>query len=270
MSEYIVKVKYKKFGNYDECITTMKDLKNGDLIIGESDLGLELGMVISDPIENYSKEKINKVIKPATKDELACLKEYSKEDLKILSIAQEEADRLKLQMDFFRVEHSLDNEKIRLSYTSTQPKVDFRQLLPILKSRLRKDLRLNQVNAREKAKNTGGIGPCGRILCCTSFLNKFEAISLNDAKNQQLPLNAQKLSGSCGKLMCCLLFENDTYTREAKDFPKLNSMIYYDDVQYKVIGFNIVSRTLKLSNKDGIITVKLEELGKMHNNEKNK
>ena len=106
----------------------------------------------------------------------------------------------------------------------------------------------------------GGIGICGLKLCCTTFLNEFDGISITMAKNQMLALNIPKLSGQCGKLMCCLKFENDTYSEMQKDLPRIGSKIKYEGQVYKLTSMNVITKILRLENRDGIVNVNYDDV----------
>jgi cell fate regulator YaaT (PSP1 superfamily) len=121
-------------------------------------------------------------------------------------------------MRLISCEYTLDKAKVLFSYIADD-RVDFRELLKVLASRLHTRIELRQIGARDKAKAIGGLGVCGLPLCCSTFLNEFDGISITRAKNQMLAINIPKLSGQCGKLVCCLKFEDDAYTDLRKEFP---------------------------------------------------
>ncbi len=264
VKKYLVQVKYSKLEKPTLFATDIDDLKIGDQVLINTERGEEMGIVASEShnIESFtSKVDVSTIIARPTKTEIHIFQDNLKRAKEALKIAQAEADNLKLGMNFLDAEYILDASKLTLIYTA-EGRVDFRELLKLLAQKLHTRIEFHQIGARDKAKATGGIGPCGRALCCLSFLKNFDGISINRAKNQQLPLNNAKLSGSCGKLMCCLLFEDETYTREAKDYPAIGSTIKKDKETYKVLGFNIVSKTIKCEGKDGIVFLKLSEIKK--------
>ena len=136
---------------------------------------------------------------------------------------------------------------------------DFRELLKVLASKLHTRIELRQIGARDKAKMVGGIGICGLPLCCSTFLNEFDGISINRAKNQMLAINIPKLSGQCGKLVCCLKYEDDAYLEERKNFPDLGSKVFIDKIEYTVTNLNIISKTIKVENADDVKFLSLED-----------
>lgn len=261
---YIVQVKYSRLARPTLFASDIEDLKINDYVLIETDRGEEIGKVVTNPVNMESFKSTNDIphiIARPSETELQVYEENIERAKKSLQIAEQEAAKLNLQMNFIDAEYVLDRSSITLIYTS-EGRVDFRELLKVLSTRLHTRINFHQIGVRDKAKATGGIGPCGRELCCLSFLKNFDGISIARARNQQLALNNQKLSGSCGKLMCCLLFEDDTYTQEAKDFPPIGSTIKKDKVTYKVLGFNIVSRMIKCEGPDGISFIPLKDINK--------
>ena len=125
-------------------------------------------------------------------------------------------------------------------------------------------IELRQVGVRDKAKEIGGIGPCGRILCCATFLNDFNSVSINMAKNQNISLNPTKINGICGRLLCCLKYEDDTYTELKKDYPSIGTRIKIGDVEGKVVSHNVLNKKITLEKNDKT-QVEVE-----YNNESNK
>ena len=162
--------------------------------------------------------------------------------------------------------YTLDKCKVLFTYVSEE-RVDFRELLKELSNELKCRIELKQIGPRDRSKAIGGIGICGLPLCCKSFLNEFEGISINMAKNQFLALNIQKLSGQCAKLLCCLKYEDEQYSELKKDAPKYGFKFEHDGVAYKITGVNLLSKTLKIESIDKevikVITFKeFEEMSK--------
>jgi len=262
VKKYLVQVKYSKYEKPSIFATDIEDLKIGDNVLVNTERGEEMGTVFSKPtnIESFSsKIETSNIIGRPTETETHIYNDNLKRAKDAIRIASEEANKLKLNMNFLSAEYILDGSKVTLTYTS-DGRVDFRELLKILPQKLHTRIDFHQIGARDKARITGGIGPCGREMCCLSFLKSFDGISINRAKNQQLTLNNAKLSGSCGKLMCCLLFEDDTYTRENKEFPLIGSTFSKDNKTYKVLGFNIVSKVVKCEGPDGLTFIPLKEI----------
>ena len=179
-------------------------------------------------------------------------------------------------MHLISCEYTLDKSKVVFSYVADE-RVDFRELLKVLASRLHTRIELRQIGARDKAKMVGGIGLCGLPLCCSTFLNEFDGISINRAKNQMLAINIPKLSGQCGKLMCCLKYEDDAYTDLRKYYPEIGTKVFIDKVEYEVTSINVISRMVKIDNQEDTKFLPLDEFKKQthwryknpNNNEKN-
>ena len=186
-----------------------------------------------------------------------------------MEICQNEVKKLNLDMNLISCEYTLDKSKVLFSYLADD-RVDFRELLKVLASKLHTRIELRQIGPRDKAKMIGGLGVCGLPLCCSTFLSEFDGISINRAKNQMLAINIPKLSGQCGKLICCLKYEDDAYTEERKKFPDLGSKYFIDKVEYTVTGVNILSRVVKVESEDDIKFLPLEDFDKQTNFSKRK
>lgn len=247
------------FGVTDETIFAL-----GDKVIVETMRGLELGEIAIEPIdiERYDSELGLKPILRRASDVDVKIYESNKKDAAIaFEIAKTEAERLGLDMNFISCEYTLNKTKVLFSYIADE-RVDFRELLKSLASKLHTRIELRQIGSRDKAKMIGGIGVCGLPLCCSTFLNEFDGISINRAKNQMLAINIPKLSGHCGKLICCLKYEDDVYSEERKYFPELGTKLWLDKVEYTVTGVNIISRVVKIENEDDVKFIPLNELKK--------
>ncbi len=268
--KYYVAIKFNKTGKGYYFGTDEDNLKVGDKVVAESVRGMQVGEVISSPIstkEYKSELALKPITRIANEDDLLIYEENKKRSVEALKIALREINNLNLEMRPIEAEYSLDGSKITITYVSDE-RVDFRELLKILAPKFRCRIDLRQIGPRDKAKMIGGIGVCGLPLCCKSFLSSSEGISINRAKNQMLSLNIPKLSGHCGKLICCLLYEDETYSELKKDFPKIGDIFKKDDINYKVSGVNLISRTVKLENEDGINIVSLKDLKEQYNGKK--
>lgn len=237
------------------------DIKKGDKIIVESVRGIELGTAVTDPIsisDYHSELGLKPVKRKATESDIKIWENNLKEARFALEICKKEVDLLKLDMNLLLCEYTLDRSKIIFSYVADE-RVDFRELLKVLASKLRARIELRQIGSRDKAKMVGGIGMCGLPLCCSTFLNEFDGISINRAKNQMLAINIPKLSGHCGKLLCCLKYEDDTYTELKSHYPEIGKRVFIDKVQYVVTSINVISGTVKLDSEEDVKVLSLEE-----------
>lgn len=236
------------------------ELEKNDYVICETTRGIEFGQVV-----NFTSKLINvddtypKIIKKANQQDLMVHQNNILKAKEASEITQKKAANLNLEMQVLTSEYMFDRTKIIIYYISDN-RVDFRDLLKELASDLHCRIELRQIGARDKAKMIGGIGVCGLKLCCSTFLNEFDGISITMAKNQMLALNIPKLSGQCGKLMCCLKYENDAYTELQKDLPRIGSKVRYNGQIYKITSMNVITKTLRLENKDGIVNVLYDEI----------
>ena len=269
--KYYVGIKFTPTGKAYYFGYDNNNLKIGDKVVAESIRGLQVGEVVTQPVE-INKYKSELELKPlarlANKDDLLMHEENKRRNVEALKIANKEITNLKLEMRPIEAEYSLDGTKITITYVADE-RVDFRELLKILASKFHCRIDLRQIGSRDKAKMIGGIGICGLPLCCKTFLNNMEGISINRAKNQMLALNIPKLSGHCGKLICCLLYEDDAYSELKKDFPHIGDIFKKDDNEFKVTAINILSRTVKIENEEEILFVPLKELKEQYKGKRN-
>ena len=248
------------------------DLKLDDKVVVETIRGVELGTIAIEPIsiDKYSNGLLLKpVLRKATDTDIKLAEINQKDALFALDICETEVKKLGLDMNLISCEYTLDKSKVLFSYLADD-RVDFRELLKVLASKLHTRIELRQIGSRDKAKMIGGLGSCGLPLCCSTFLNEFDGISINRAKNQMLAINIPKLSGQCGKLICCLKYEDDAYTEERKKYPELGSRFFIDKVEYTVTGVNILSSVVKIENEDDVKFLPLEDFAKQTHFKKRK
>ena len=247
------------------------ELNIGDKVVVETARGTELGEIAVQPIE-MSKYRSSLGLKPVIRlatDTDIRLHENNINDAKAaLKICEAEVANLKLDMHLISCEYTLDKAKVIFSYVADD-RVDFRELLKVLAYKLHTRIELRQVGPRDKAKMVGGLGMCGLPLCCSTFLNEFDGISINRAKNQMLAINIPKLSGHCGKLMCCLKYEDDAYTDLKKDYPEIGREVFIDKIRHKVGSINVISGTVRLDNDEGFVFLSLDDFNKQFNQARN-
>lgn len=215
-------------------VDTARGLEYGRVVIGqrqvpEEDVVLPLKKVIR--IADDNDGKIVEGNRAAAKD--------------AFGICMEKIKDHGLKMKLVDVEYTFDRNKI-IFYFTAEGRVDFRELVKDLASVFRTRIELRQIGVRDEAKLLGGIGPCGRILCCTSFLGDFEPVSIKMAKDQNLSLNPTKISGLCGRLMCCLKYEHDNYESGKIELPKVGRHVITSLGQGKVVGLNVEHKTVKV------------------------
>jgi cell fate regulator YaaT (PSP1 superfamily) len=237
-------------------------------VLVDTPKGLEIGEIKSKPksMDEFPKQfHLDPIVNLA--DEHAIQQSQKNElDAKQAFIqAKEVIASLHLKMDLFRAEYTFDRSKLYLLFMAEE-RVDFRDLVKQLASLFHTRIDLRQVGARDRAKLMGAIGVCGLPLCCTTFLNEFDNISMTRAKNQMLALNIPKLTGHCGKLLCCLKYEDDAYTELKATLPKVGDHYVVQSVRYRVSSINVLSRIIKLQSPDrDLLFLHVDELKKSGN-----
>ena len=252
-----------KFESTNKAYTFKSDdtsLKDGDPVVVETQRGVELGRIHGDFFSSSNVDKeVNEIIRKANNEDLIDYEDNKEIAKEAMQVAQEESDKLHLDMKYVASEYTLNREKITLSYLADD-RVDFRELLKVLASIFCCRIELRQIGPREKAKMVSGIGQCGRRICCSNNINIQGKITINMAKNQGLALNTQKFSGQCGNLLCCLKYEDDLYTEAKKYLPSLNSTVVFENESYILASLNIITKTCKLQNENRVIFISLEDL----------
>ncbi len=234
----------------------------GEWVVVPCELCSEVGQVAGLPIriEIPARCDIPKIERLATTREIEHYYQNIESEKNARRVCQERIEALGLQMKLVRVESLFDGSKI-IFYYSADGRVDFRKLVKDLVRALRTRVEMCQIGIRHEAKMTGGIGSCGRVLCCTSFLKSFDPVSIKMAKVQNLPLNPSKISGFCGRLLCCLTFEYETYREYAKTLPSMGNVCDSPSGEGKVIRRNILKKTVSLATEqNGVVEFSNEEL----------
>ena len=265
---YLVKVNFFNSNKHYNFSSEIDDLQIGDKVVVETIKGVEIATVCSRqiPIEEYNGTiELKPIVRRATGQDLLAFDNNIQKSAGAAKIFILESQKLNLDMKLLTTEYTLDSTKVVFTYAAAD-RVDFRELLKVLSSKLKVRIELKQIAPRDRAQLVGGLGPCGLPLCCATFLGEFDGISLNRAKNQLLSINIPKLSGQCGKLMCCLKYEDDYYTEQKKLFPDLNTKIVYNGIEYKITSYNVLSKNVKLEAEDSIVTITLDEVNKILHN----
>lgn len=202
-------------------------IEKGDFAIVETVRGVEFGEVVipvSDVDESEIVAPLKKVMRKATDEDKKQMENNKKKEKEAFSICLEKIQKHGLDMKLIDVEYTFDGNKI-LFYFTSNGRVDFRELVKDLASVFRTRIELRQIGVRDEAKMIGGLGICGRSLCCASCLGDFQPVSIKMAKEQNLSLNPTKISGTCGRLMCCLKYEQSTYEELIKITPKVGALV---------------------------------------------
>ena len=223
------------------------EVKTGDNVIVETARGVEFGTAAGD-IKFVDDSEVVQPLKPliriADEDDKKAHEESVKKHDEAMRICEEKIARRGLEMKLIDVEYTFDNSKV-IFYFTADGRVDFRELVKDLASAFRMRIELRQIGVRDETKMMGGIGPCGRELCCHNWLDDFETVSIKMAKVQNLSLNPTKISGICGRLMCCLQFENDTYIELKKGMPEIGEYVITPDGKAIVDDINIFKNRVK-------------------------
>ena len=268
----VIGVRFKKAGKIYFFDPGQFQPQKGDHVIVETARGLEYGEVIEGIREIPEDEIVSplkSVIRVATEEDQKQYEENLKKKAKAMELCQEKVDKHKLEMKLIDVEYTFDKTKI-IFYFTADGRVDFRELVKDLASIFKMRIELRQIGVRDEAKMLGGIGTCGRSLCCHSWLPDFEPVSIKMAKVQNLSLNPAKISGICGRLMCCLKYENDVYAQMKKNLPDVGDRVRVHGAQAIVVESNILEGKVTvrfLSSESGqdragedLITVKKKEI----------
>lgn len=267
MQVTVVGIKFKDTGKIYYFDPKGIFLKVGDGAIVETARGEEFGWVgskVKQVDESSIVSPLKSVIRKATEKDIKKHESNIEKAKTALKVTQELVDKYKLDMQLVETEYIFDGSKVIISFTSDN-RVDFRELVKELASKLKTRIELRQIGIRDKSKTVGGIGICGRECCCNLYLNDFEKVSIKMAKTQNLSLNPTKISGLCGRLMCCLEYENPYYQEVTGKMPKLNSEVTTPDGKGQVIYTNVLKQTVsvKLDKGEGSFAVKdykLEEI----------
>lgn len=217
-------------------------------VIVETARGIEFGYVVISNTEVSEEEIITplkSVIRVATEEDKEHHKENAKKEEEAFGICLQKIKNHNLEMKLIDVEYTFDNNKV-LFYFTADGRVDFRELVKDLASVFRTRIELRQIGVRDEAKMMGGLGVCGRILCCHSFLGDFQPVSIKMAKEQGLSLNPTKISGACGRLMCCLKYEQEAYEEITKRVPKEGAIVDTPDGQGVIISTSLLKELVKV------------------------
>ena len=248
----IVGVRFKKIGKIYFFDPRNLKVKKGDEVIVDTVQGQELGTVM---IANRKVEDdkivapLKKVLRIADKKDIMHYKECKKIEKEAFKVCVKKIKEHKLEMNLIDVECKFDNSKI-LFYFTADERIDFRELVKDLAAIYKTRIELRQIGVRDQIKRIGGNGVCGRELCCCSFLNDFETVSIKMAKEQNLSLNQYKISGACGRLMCCLKYESDVYEEKLKHLPKVGAIVSTEEGEGKVESIETLKEQVRVKIKE--------------------
>ena len=244
----VIRVRFKRASKLYDFDPAGLDLHNGMHVVTETARGVELGECMSGIIE-VPDEHISAPLKPilriATEQDMLIQKRNEEYEKEAFDIAIERIAEHKLEMKLVDVEYAFDHSKI-IFYFTANGRVDFRMLVKNLASIFKTRIELRQIGVRDEAKMLGGIGPCGRPICCRTFLGDFTPVSIKMAKEQSLSLNPTKISGLCDRLMCCLKYEQDQYEATRKRMPRVGREIITPDGVGTINAINVLEETVRV------------------------
>ena len=247
----VIGVRFKKAGKvyyFDPCEVWPRP---GDSVVVETARGVEFGEVVTGAREVADEQivaPLKKVVRIATEEDIRRAEYNEKREEEAFRVCQEKVAKHKLEMKLVSVEYTFDNSKI-IFYFTANGRVDFRELVKDLAGVFKMRIELRQIGVRDEAKMLGGLGSCGRPICCGTFLGDFQPVSIKMAKEQNLSLNPTKISGLCGRLMCCLKYEQDCYSQTLKKLPKVGKDIVTPDGVGVLAEINAIRERVKVRIK---------------------
>ena len=228
------------------------NVKLNDYVIVETERGLQFGQAVTD-VTDMTEENVflplKDVIRVATKDDMRVNDKNIIEAEKALEYAKKLVETSNLDMKLYEASYTFDRKKLIFKFIADE-RVDFRELAKLLAAKYKTRIELRQIGVRDKAKEIGGLGPCGRPLCCSEFLTNFNSVSINMAKNQGIALNPTKINGSCGRLLCCLGYEDNVYSEYKKSLPKIGELVMVDGKTGRVYELNVLKKSYKYKTED--------------------
>lgn len=247
----VVGVRFKEAGKVYNFDPIGLDFELGEKVVVETARGIECGEVAAEPADVPESEivkPLKKIIRKATKEDIAKLEENKKKEAEALEICEKKIEKHGLGMKLVDVEYTLDGSKI-LFYFTADGRVDFRELVKDLAGVFHTRIELRQIGVRDEAKMLGGLGICGRPFCCSTYIDDLQSVSISIkmAKEQGLSLNPTKISGTCGRLMCCLKYEQESYEHLLRVTPKVGALVNTREGKGVVSDVNLLTGMLKVT-----------------------
>jgi cell fate regulator YaaT (PSP1 superfamily) len=249
------KVQFRPAEQIWSASTRLQELHKDEMVMVQTEHGLEPARVLTIiplwPAPQQPTEAASlTIVRRATRDEAAKHEKLGEMEHNAFRLCSELIGKLNLPMSLVKVERFFNGGKI-IFYFTAENRVDFRELVKNLVQEFRTRVEMRQIGVRHETKMLGGLGCCGRELCCSSFIQNFESVSIKMAKEQNLPLNPAKISGACNRLLCCLNYEYKTYKSIRKNMPKVGKKITLDDRQYKVRQHNVLKESIVVTDEEG-------------------
>lgn len=248
----IIGVRFKRPGKVYFFDAGNIDVNVKDKVIVETAMGQEIGEVIinnKNLANNNIKTSLKPIVRVATGKDLKHLQENKEKEKEAFKICEEKIKSHNLNMSLVDVAYTFDNAKL-LFYFTADSRIDFRELVKDLASIFKTRIELRQIGVRDQVRRIGGNGVCGRELCCCTFLNNFDTVSIKMAKEQNIALNPAKISGNCGRLMCCLKYEQEAYEKKLNKLPKVGAIVKTEDGEGTVDNVEILKEIVRVKIKD--------------------
>ena len=227
----------------------------GQYVIVETSRGVEAGRVViasKKLAERELSDPLKPVLRLANEDELRMMLSFKSKEKEALVQCAQQVQQHNLPMKLVETEYTFDGSRLTFYFTADE-RVDFRALVRDLAATFRTRIELRQIGARDQAKLQGGVGMCGKTLCCSSWISDFGVVSIKMAKEQDLPLNPSKISGVCGRLLCCLAYENDNYVQAKQSMPQVGTLLDTPGGQGKVVSINVPKESVEVLLESGVI-----------------
>lgn len=258
----IVGIRFRPAGRIYYFDPQEQSFTTGQYVIVETVRGTEAGRVViaSKKIaEGDLSDPLKPVLRLATEDELRTMLSFKSKEKDALLRCHERIQQHHLPMKLVEAEYTFDGSRLTFYFTADE-RVDFRALVRDLAATFRTRIELRQIGARDQAKLQGGVGPCGKTLCCSSWITDFGVVSIKMAKEQGLPLNPSKISGVCGRLLCCLSYENDNYIQAKQLMPQIGAILTTPSGPGKVVAINVPKNSVEVMLESGVtIQIPVEE-----------
>ncbi len=239
------------------------DIKIGDTVIVETEKGFQYAKIVTSVKEMAPDDLIfplKQIIRITTKEDDLQYSKNITDASEAVEYAKKIADSLKLNMNIIDANYTFDRNQLLFNFLADD-RVDFRELAKKLAQQFKTRIELRQIGVRDKAREVSGLGPCGRILCCSTFLTEFNSVSINMAKNQYISLNPIKINGVCGRLLCCLKYEDEVYTDLKKGLPSIGNIISTKDGKGKIVSINLFKKIITVDMKEnGFVDYNFDEV----------
>jgi len=260
----IVAVSLQQTGHLYNFLAGDRPLRRGERVLVESEAGARVGTVEIEPHEpaqTIDLSQLRPIIRIASDNDFYLERENLTREANARRMCIERIRERRIQMKLVNADYTFDGRKVTF-YFVAEGRVDFRDLVRDLANTLRVRVEMKQIGARDETKVTGGLGPCGRELCCSSWLRDFEAVTVKMAREQGLALNPSRLAGMCGRLKCCLRYEYATYVELKRALPNLGKRVQCVKGDGKVVRQNILKQTVLIQREEdgGVVEVTLEDL----------